>query len=225
MRTEELLHWIKERWRVRQAREAGKPKPWTTDPIIQQYRFCNVHREDDAVTRWVTDNWRTPHANDPDFWFAAYVARVFNLPNTLEAIGYPVPYTSSVRKRMEKLATSKANVFNSSYIVSTNGIAGPKLGYCIGVFDRVWAARKELRPIAGEPLAAFAGLNWVCEREFDAPWKEADWHARLMELKPIVDKFAVKNRIPPIHAQDLNNVLCETFKYVRGYAKCRYPGA
>jgi hypothetical protein len=271
MRTEELFHWIKERWTVRQARASGKAKPWTTDPILRQYRFCNVHREDDTVTRWITDNWRTPHSDDPDFWFAAYVARVFNLPTTLTRVGYPVPYTARVRKRMTTLT---GKTFNAAYIVSTNGVKTDKLTYYTTVFDNVWVARKDLRPKAGEPLQAFAarlvqvnavgtfmagqviadakyagvlrkapdwstfavsgpgsrrGLNWVCGREFDAPWLEPEWHARLLDLKPLVDVFAKKNKIPPIHAQDLQNCLCELHKMVKvlqgwGRPKCLYPG-
>lgn len=274
MRTEELFHWIKERWRVRQARAAGKPKPWTTDPILQNYRFCHIHREDDRVTKWITDNWRTPHTDDPDFWFAAYVARVFNLPGTLAKVGYPVPFTATVRKRLAALKGVEGNVFNAAYIVSTNGIKMNKLSYYADVFDKVWARRKELRPVAGEPLAEFAnrlvtvngigtfmagqviadakfagvlldapdwytfavsgpgsrrGLNWVCGREFDAPWREADWHARLMELMPLIDAFAKKNKIPEIDAQNGNNVLCETSKTVKilqgwGRPKQKYAG-
>jgi hypothetical protein len=66
MHTEEFMKFIVEREAVRAAREYGKPWPWTADPILQQYKFCNVQREDDRVTRWVATNWRKDYATDPN---------------------------------------------------------------------------------------------------------------------------------------------------------------
>ena len=45
-----LVYYINERESIRKLREAGYPKPWTQDKILQTYRFCNVNREDDTVT-------------------------------------------------------------------------------------------------------------------------------------------------------------------------------
>jgi hypothetical protein len=53
MRVAELAKFMIARDTARQNKEAGQPKPWTKDKIFQTYRFCNVHREDDAVTRWL----------------------------------------------------------------------------------------------------------------------------------------------------------------------------
>jgi hypothetical protein len=37
--------------------------------------FCSVRREDDRVSRWIAENWRDPHADDPNLSFAMTVAR------------------------------------------------------------------------------------------------------------------------------------------------------
>jgi hypothetical protein len=65
----------------------GHPLPWTSDPIIANNRFCNVHREDDKVTMWIS-NWLTtgPLASAP---FALALARMVNWPDTLEQMGFP----------------------------------------------------------------------------------------------------------------------------------------
>lgn len=68
-----ILAFIRERERVRQAKERGDPFPWTTDSIISGNRFCNVRREDDRVTRWVATHWRN---DDLDNWFAMAVVRL-----------------------------------------------------------------------------------------------------------------------------------------------------
>jgi hypothetical protein len=278
VRTKELLHWIKERYAIKQKRDAGLPKPWTKDPILLAYRFCNVHREDDVVTRWITTNWRAPHADDPDFWFAAYVSRIFNRPDTLAAISYPGPWTEARRQRAWQALMERREVgerlFSHAYMVSTNGVKSDKVEYYFHTFDRLWAIRKELRPTREDTLRSFCdrlltfkgiapfmsgqiiadakyvgtlreavdwhtfassgpgsrrGLNWVVGNEFNAAWKEVAWHAALMKLKPVVDQFAVKHGIPEIHAQDLQNCLCELGKTVKvlqgwGRPKSRYPG-
>lgn len=85
-----FVYWIKERHAILERRVAGLQKPWTDDTILQSYRFCNVRREDDTVTQWIRVNWREPHADDPNLWFALVLARLINWPETLAEIGYPV---------------------------------------------------------------------------------------------------------------------------------------
>jgi len=87
-----LCYWICEREAIRLLKEAGEPPPGTTDPILSAWSFTNVHREDDRVSRWLAANWRTPHADDRDLWFAMCVARLVNWPPTLAELGYAAPW-------------------------------------------------------------------------------------------------------------------------------------
>lgn len=48
-----------ERYRIKLRREQGSPYPWTEDSVLRQWRFCNVHREDDRTTIWFRDNVRS----------------------------------------------------------------------------------------------------------------------------------------------------------------------
>lgn len=154
-----LMHWITERYKVYEARTAGKPKPWSTDPILQNYRFCNVHRENDKVTKWIAENWRTPNADNPDLWFAMMIARYINEPGTMELMGFPVPYKSS--KFIDAVTARKAqklNAFNAAYIISTGGLSIPKHEYLDGFFSRLWRQRASLRPEAGQTLRKYCDL-------------------------------------------------------------------
>jgi hypothetical protein len=81
-----MLHWIVERERIRVRRERGKPQPWTKDPVLANYRFCNVRREDDSVTRWIAANIREPYADHSSLWFMLCVARWINWPDTLQGL-------------------------------------------------------------------------------------------------------------------------------------------
>lgn len=78
-----LLHFVGERERVRSFKEAGAPAPWTGDEILQRYRFCNIRRRDDRVSRWLLQN-AYPHLDpDGDPWFVAALMRLINWPPTL----------------------------------------------------------------------------------------------------------------------------------------------
>ena len=51
MDTARLLYWMAERERIRLRPQAGQPAPWSNDPILRDWSFTNVRREDDRVTR------------------------------------------------------------------------------------------------------------------------------------------------------------------------------
>lgn len=157
MRTEQFFNFIVERDLVRQRKERGESKPWTKDLRLQSWRFCNVHREDDKVTKWIAQNWRDNNAGDPDLWFAMAVARWNNHPDTLAEIGYPVPWNP--RKFIDVCNARKARsekVWTGAYMIGTQGNAKNKpLFIAEDVLSSLWAKREVLRPTAGITLAKF----------------------------------------------------------------------
>lgn len=152
-------YWIAERLKILERKRLCEPKPWTDDVILQSYRFCNVRREDDTVTEWVRVNWRNPNIKDKDLFFAMIVARLFNLPETLQAIGYPVPWnlkSNRVGRILRQRRQAGFKVFNAAYIVSTNGISTDKVDYLLDhVLQPAWQQRESLRPKAGDTLNEF----------------------------------------------------------------------
>lgn len=83
------FHFLRERYRILLRRRAGEPAPWTADPVLQSWRFCNVRREDDKVTTWFRENIRDPLADDPKVFFATVAFRWFN---TIETGKLLAPY-------------------------------------------------------------------------------------------------------------------------------------
>jgi hypothetical protein len=277
MSTEKLLYWIAEREQIRIRRASGAPRPWTDDPILAEWSFCNVRREDDRVTRWIATNWRQPHADDPDLWLAMAVARQVNLPDTLAEIGFPLPW---VPERFLRVMADRESrglcCYGPAYKIGTAGLRGAKPDYQVQkVFAPLWARRARLRPVAGDSLLGFharlaqcdglgsfmaaqivadmkyvaplknardwmtfaasgpgsrRGLNRVLGRPTDAPWKEDAWRAAIHRLHEAVAPELERIGIDQLPAQDLQNCLCETDKYLRaqlgeGKPKRRYAGA
>jgi hypothetical protein len=69
--------FITEHEAIRLRRAAGQPQRWTDDPILRDWRVCNVFREDDLTTAWFRDNVRSRLDGVPVAF--ATVFRFFNV--------------------------------------------------------------------------------------------------------------------------------------------------
>ena len=92
-RVAELRLRMIEREQIRLRRAAGDPRPWSLDPMFEN-KFTNVRREDDRTTRWIMNNWITPHADAPDIWFPICIARRGSnwVPGELDTMDFPLPW-------------------------------------------------------------------------------------------------------------------------------------
>src|SRR4051812_7947858 len=84
---ERWFEYAVEREKIRKRKEEDKMlPPFTDDPILQKYRFCNVYREDDRTTRWCKKYVRDPLIDKPEVLLAVVIFRWFNRITTGEAI-------------------------------------------------------------------------------------------------------------------------------------------
>lgn len=152
-----LLHWISEREAIRVRKDVRhEPGPWTDDPILRAEKFCNVRREDDRATRWISENWRAPHADDPDLWFAMAVARFINWPDTLAEIGYPVPWDRGHFLAVMADRKRRGKVYGPAYtIYAGKGYADKPTFQVERLFGPLWEARAYLRPKPGDTFARY----------------------------------------------------------------------
>lgn len=160
-----LVYWIKERYKIYTLKTAGAAKPWTKDPILQKYKFCNVYREFDTETKWIAENWRT--LDHPDLWFAMVIARLINNHHMLKMIK-PLPWNRDLfLAAVENQRAAGKRVFSGAYIVSTNGEAMDKPLYLAeNVLQPMWEQRAKLRPRPGDTcesiytrLRSFRGMG------------------------------------------------------------------
>ncbi len=150
--------FIAERHAIYVRRKAGQPWPWTDDPILRQYRFCNVFRNLDTQTQLIQQNWLEKRPPDPDAWFAMVVARLVNWWPSLEAVGYPVPWKpKQFVKAMDDRRAAGEKVFTGAYMVHADAThSGTKAAYLAEmVLTPMWKDRARLRPVEGDTLDGF----------------------------------------------------------------------
>jgi hypothetical protein len=157
---QQLIRFIVERESIRRKREAGQPFPWTDNSILRDYKFCNVEREQDRVSKGIAALYRDPYKDDPDLWFALLIARrAVNWPATLADLGYPVPWIPDKFKsviRARQGAGLKA--FEAqAYKLLVSGQSGEQVDLIADkVLNPMWQMRDYYRPRPNDSLASFA---------------------------------------------------------------------
>lgn len=79
-----LLYFIWEREVIRIVRERGGERPYTKDPVLDRYKFTNIRRRDDRVSRWIIEHIIRPNEQRQDLWFILLMTRLINWPPTLQ---------------------------------------------------------------------------------------------------------------------------------------------
>jgi len=167
---ERFLYWIQERHRIYLAKEAGQPKPWTDDKVLQSYFFTNPYRENDKVTKWFRDTVRNPLRDDPRVLMATVIFRWFNLPSTGHILmDAPPEYlertpdfdnranllthwdAAEAQHRLETVRDRGQKVFTGAYMIkSCNGPPGCKIGSVCQAINAVWQRREWLIQVCQE---------------------------------------------------------------------------
>lgn len=123
-RVEDFFSFARERYQIKLKREAGEPGPWTTDPILQAYRFCNIFREDDKTTRWFRSHITKPLGNDwPRQYMAAVIFRWFNKIETGELLKDLLLGswdTEEARRRLyRRVSLEKVPILGAAYMIKS----------------------------------------------------------------------------------------------------------
>lgn len=126
---ETLIYWIKERWAILKAREAGLGKPWSQDPVFQQTYFCNLRREDDTVTKWIRNQWGQYQAEE-NYELAMILARFVNWPETLNYIGFPFTFNPDhIERCIDERMDQGVKTWGNAYVITTHGLPMGKASY------------------------------------------------------------------------------------------------
>lgn len=126
---DDFFNWISERHAIYQRRLAGKPSPWTDDPVMQTYKFTNPFRENDRVTVWMRENFTKPNSDRPigEIIFNCCFFRMFGTIEMAQSVGWirdwnPELVRAIARKRLD----DGERVFTGAYIITNQGLTDPK---------------------------------------------------------------------------------------------------
>jgi hypothetical protein len=143
-RVETYLYWIQERERIRHRKEELlQEPPWTDDPILREFKFCQVFREDDRTTRWFREHIREPLKDSPDVAMATIIFRFFNLIETGRTLLDNNLHRAWNREKAIEEITKQPKWVTGAYIVKTpnrmNKVTG--VAECV---SHIWYHREEL---------------------------------------------------------------------------------
>jgi hypothetical protein len=184
------LYWYfaSERQQMFARRVAGEPGPWTEDPILREFKFCNVFRAADRVSQYMIRDvcYHDEPCTPEDRLFQILAFRTFSKTVTWQAVRdvlgrYPV---------LDNLADGSFTSALDQTRQRNGGLAGP--GALRGI-------RKCFENLGDYTPAEI--VLWMTERQHD-------------EFVRLGLPFAgLWGR--PLHAIDCQGLFCETDKYCR----------
>lgn len=124
-------YWVNERHAIYCRRLAGKPWPWTTDEILQSYKFTNVFRNLDAVTKQLHErvfNFESRYKAAERYLFAITLFRMFNWPPTFELLReYQLDLDWNTKVAKKILDKVQGKIFTGAYMITNGGKEGSKI--------------------------------------------------------------------------------------------------
>lgn len=146
-------YWINERHRINIKRTEGKSFPWTKDKILLEYKFTNVYRQLDRVTQAWEDRFvrllgRGRNLSDGDLLFQCLMFRIFNWPETYDALYFNLRTEWNMKKAVEILRVRKEEdheqIFTGAYIVTGSGSSLPKHETICAALQEAWKMRDKI---------------------------------------------------------------------------------
>lgn len=269
--------WIEERHHMYLRKEVGlMDKPYSLNKFMGAYRYCNVYRQLDRTTQWISTRWlNCPPARMP---LRAIIARFINDPEVLEALRPACnPFNADMfLSILNARKTVGLRVRSAAYMTTTHGATTPWTDFTTKEvlapladltvvldprhYDGLDGYARKLMTFNG--IGSFLAGQVVADLKYHHPRMSQvcapDWwtfvvpgpgsrrglhrlygidpargmsDAVFHKLFPLAQKLATEVVMqkcwPQIHAQDVQNCLCEFDKYMRlvdgtGSPKQRY---
>jgi hypothetical protein len=193
----------REREHIRIRRSIGLSAPWSEDPIFQNWRFCNVRREDDRTTVWFKENVRSKLTDLPAVE-ATLIFRWFNRIKTGEKVLDLLLNGWDRDEAERRLSCNTEPVFTGAYIVRSP-FGESKL---TGILNAIEVARKQLPSMV---------INWG--RTLEDAWRDLttiQWMGNFTSYEVVTDL-----RWTPVldQAIDINTWACAGPGCARGLGR------
>lgn len=92
-----LYNFIKRRYVIHLRKDVlKKDPPWTTDPVLRDFRFTNIRREHDKESKWVIEHIaNNPELSYEDKLLNVILFRLYNKHETAELISMPFKFSQA----------------------------------------------------------------------------------------------------------------------------------
>lgn len=92
-----LYNFIKRRYVIHLRKDVlKKDPPWTTDPVLRDFRFTNIRREHDKESKWVIEHIaNNPELSYEDKLLNVILFRLYNKHETAELISMPFKFSQT----------------------------------------------------------------------------------------------------------------------------------
>lgn len=185
-----FVTFVTERENVRLAKERGLPQPWTKDLVLRDYKFCNVNREHDAVTKWIGKHVRPVLAKEKLATAVAhlYLCRIFNEPTVLGKV-FPFTHYGSAQNKLTAIRAEGGKILRGAYYCVPHGASnagrapeeyfldvGQKLAKLpFGGMITLEQVATLMRSISG--IGDFISNQVITDLRYQKPWGEhwRDW--------------------------------------------------
>lgn len=169
---EDFFAWMGKRHDIYVRRSKGKPRPWTDDPILHEFKFTNVFRELDRGTLALRQMeephvaaWDESRRTKSPRWSVAglilwntFWYRMFNLDVHATELGFceePATLYSYLRDRYKR----GLQIYTGAHMTNGGDANTPKHEAHIPVIDHVWREREELARVIYESKSIRAAFD------------------------------------------------------------------
>jgi hypothetical protein len=126
-----------ERQRIFHSRVRGEPGPWTQDPILRNYRFCNAYRASDRVSQFliasVIHDPKASALSPEDVFLRVVLFRLFSRETTWEALERETDgvraatlHTQRLADVLEQLRRSQP-IYTAAFILAAHDTYGHRV--------------------------------------------------------------------------------------------------
>lgn len=115
-------------------RAAGLPGPWTDDPILQDYKFCNVYRAADRVSQYLIREvaYHDEACTDADRLFQIVAFRTFSKIETWQAVQKYLGHSPTIAElasgdfqtALEHTRAKQGGLYTGAFILCANKAYG-----------------------------------------------------------------------------------------------------
>jgi len=143
----QFFSYIAKRADILLRKEAGEPKPWTDDPILQTYKFCNVYRADDRTSCQLIAEFYLPNKNAPaeQILLNAAIARCLGTSEFMHAVGWQQSFDPDLLRSVARSRlNAKQRVFTGAYNINNAGRRDPKEIVVTDHLASLWRTRNRV---------------------------------------------------------------------------------